>query len=65
MQCSKFFVYLLAVLHLHCRAGSSLVVESGGYSLVAGPRLFMPGASLAVEHRLQGSRAPEVAAPGL
>ena len=34
--------------------GSSLIVTSGGSSLVAMCRLLTAGASLAVEHRLQG-----------
>ena len=37
----------------------------GGYSLVAVHRLLMAVASLVAEHRLQGTRASVVPAPGL
>ena len=47
------FIYLcLAVLDLHCCAGSSLVVVSGGYSLLATCMLLIAMASCAVEHGL-------------
>ena len=47
------FVYLfLAVLGLHCSAGFSLVVASGGYSLVAVCGLLIAVASLIAEHGL-------------
>ena len=43
----KFFLSLfLAVLGLCCYAGFSLVVASGGYSLVEVNRLLVPGAFL-------------------
>ena len=46
-------IYLfLAVLSLGCCAGFSLVVESGGYSLVAVCGLLILVASLVAEHRL-------------
>ena len=47
------FIYLfLTMLGLHCCVGFSLVVESGGYSLVAVHRLLITGASLVAEHSL-------------
>ena len=47
------FVYLfLAVLGLCCSAGFSLVVTSGGYSLVAGHGLLIAVVSLVAEHGL-------------
>ena len=47
------FVYLfLVVLGLHCSAGFSLVVASGGYSLVAVCGLLIAVASLIAEHGL-------------
>ena len=47
------FIYLaLTVLGLHCCAGFSLVVEIGGYSLVAVHRLLVAVASLAVGYGL-------------
>ena len=50
----KVFIYLsLAVLGLSCCVGFSLVVTSGGYSLVAVCGLLIAVASLVVEHRLQ------------
>ena len=60
------FVYLfLVVLGLHCSAGFSLVVASGGYSLVAVCGLLIAVASLIAEHGLWGSRASVVAVPRL
>ena len=54
---SSFFkkgIYLsLAVLGLSCCVGFSLVVASGGYSLLAVCGLLIAVASLVVEHRLQ------------
>ena len=54
---SLFFflsIYLsLAVLGLSCCVGFSLVVTSGGYSLVAVCGLLIAVASLVVERRLQ------------
>ena len=44
-------VVLLAVPGLRGRAGFSLVVESGGCSLVVVSRLLLPEASLAGEDR--------------
>ena len=47
------FIYLcLAVLDLHYCAGFSLVVVSGGYSLLAACRLLIAMASCVVEHEL-------------
>ena len=43
---------LLAVLGLHCFEGFSLVVASGGYSLVAVHGLLTVVASLVAEHGL-------------
>ena len=50
---------------LCCCADSSLVMVKGGCSPVAVHRLLMAVASLAVEHRLQGTRASVVLAPGI
>ena len=51
-----FFFCLLAVLGLRCCTGFSLVLESAGYSPVAGHRFLIAGAShceaQAPEHRL-------------
>ena len=40
------------MLDLHCCSGFSLVVESGGYSIVAVCEPLIMVASLFVEHRL-------------
>jgi len=58
-----FFKLFLAVLDLPCCTGFSLVVVSGGYSLVAMCRLLIMMASLVVEHRLcrLGCRASVIA----
>ena len=48
-----FYLFVLAVLGLHCCAGFSLVLESAGYSLVAGHTFLVTGASRC------GARAPE------
>ena len=53
------------MLGLCCCTGFPLVVVSGVYFLVALHRLFIAVASLAVEHRLWGTRASVVVAPGL
>ena len=55
----------MAVPGLHCCAGISLVVESGGYSLVAVRGLLTVEASLVVEHRLWGTGTSVVVARGL
>ena len=51
-----FYLFVLAVLGLHCCAGFSLVLESAGYSPVAGHTFLIAGAShcgaRALEHRL-------------
>ena len=53
MCLSILFIYLfLAVLGLHCYMSFSLVVETGGYSLVAVRQLLTAAASLVAEHRL-------------
>ena len=44
-----FTSLLLAMLHLHCCVGSSLVAPSRGYSPVAEHRLLIVVASLAVD----------------
>ena len=54
----------LTVLGLCCCAGFSLIVASGGYSLVAVLRCLIVVASI-VGHVFQGSWAPAVVAPGL
>ena len=46
------FIYLLAVLGLHCYTGFSLVEASRGYSLVAMSELLIAVASLFAKHRL-------------
>ena len=47
------FIYLfLAVLGLHCCSGFSLVLASGGYSLVAVHGFLIVVAFLVVEHKL-------------
>ena len=46
------FIYLLAVLGLHCCTGFSLAVASRGYSLVAMSELLIAVASLVAKHRL-------------
>ena len=54
------------MLALRCYVGFSLVVASGGYSLVAVCRLFIVVvASLIVEHGLQGMWALVAVACGL
>ena len=45
--------------------GFSLVAESGGYLLDAGPRLLTAVPSLVAEHGLLGTQASAVAARGL
>ena len=49
------------MLGLHCCKGFSLVAASGGYSLVAARGLFIAGASLVAEHRLQSTGSVVVA----
>ena len=47
------FIYLfLTVLGLRCREGFSLVVASGGNSLLVMRGLFIAAASLVAEHEL-------------
>ena len=46
----NFIYLLLAVLDVHCRAGFSLVAESGGYMLAALQGFVISVASLVVEH---------------
>ena len=59
------FYLFLAMLGLHCCVGFSLVVASGGYSLVAGHGLRIAVASLVVAHRLSCSMACEIPDKGL
>ena len=54
----------LAVLGLRCGAGFSLVVASGGYSLVVVCRLLTAAASLPVEHGLQVCGLQQLWLPG-
>ena len=49
---SLFFVLFFAMLGLCCCMGFSLVVASGGYSLIALHRLLIVVASLFSEHGL-------------
>ena len=49
---SLWLILFLVMLGLNCRAGSSLVVASGGYFLTAVHRLLIAVASLVAEHRL-------------
>ena len=46
----SLFIYLLAVLGLHCCAGFSVGMVSGGHFLVAMCRLALEVASFVVEH---------------
>ena len=62
----KILIYLLvALLGLHCPAGFSLVVATGGYSAVVGLRLLITVASLVVEHGLSCSMARGIFQPGI
>ena len=62
----KILIYLLvALLGLHCRAGFSLVVATGGYSAVVGLRLLIAVASLVLEHGLSSSMARGIFQPGI
>ena len=53
------FIYFLAVLGLWCSCRLSLVVVSGGYSLVV-HRLLIAVVSLAAEHRLRARRPQQL-----
>ena len=55
----------MALLGLHCRAGFSLVVATGGYSAVVGLRLLIAVASLVLEHGLSSSMARGIFQPGI
>ena len=59
----KLYVFILAVLDLHCRTGFSPVAASRLYSLVV-YELLIAVASLAVEHRLWGTWAQYLWLPG-
>ena len=59
------FVFILAVLALHCCVAFSLVAEDEGCLLVVVCRLLTAVASPVVEHRLEGVQALVVAAPRL
>ena len=60
----KLYLFL-PVLGLCCCMGFPLDAVSRGYSLVVMPGLLIAVASLIVEHRLQGTQASVVEAPGL
>ena len=53
------------MLSLHSCSGFSLVAESGGYPLVAVPRLLTVMTSLVAEHGLEDTQASVVMAPRL
>ena len=53
----KLYVFILAVLDLHCRTGFSPVAASRLYSLVAADGLLIVVASLVARHRLQRVQA--------
>ena len=55
----------MALLGLHCHAGFSLVVATGGYSAVVGLRLLIAVASLVLEHGLSSSMARGIFQPGI
>ena len=58
------FIFGCAGFSLLCNS-FSLVAASRDYSLVVALGLLITVASLVAEHRLEGSRASAVAAPGL
>ena len=58
------YLFISAVLSLCCRMGFSLVLESGGYSLVGVCELLIAVTSLVAEHSLQGTQASVVVVPG-
>ena len=63
---SYFFnLFIWVVLGLCCSVDFSLIVASGGYSLVVGHGLLTAVASLAVEPSFQGMRASVVVVYGL
>ena len=53
----KLFIYSFSVLGLGCCTSSSLVVVSGGYSLVEVCVFLTEMTSLVAEHRLEGAQA--------
>ena len=59
-----FIYWFLAVLGLHCCMGFYLVAGSGDYSLVAVCSLLIVVNSPVTKHRLQGTWASVVVAPG-
>ena len=59
------YLFILAVLGVHCCTGFSPVVASEGYSLVAVSRLLIVPPSLIAELGLQGTQASVVEARGL
>ena len=59
------FIYFWLSQVFIAASRTSLVVESGGYSLTAVHGLLIAVASLSGERKLQGAWASEVAAPGL
>ena len=60
-----YIIYFLAVLGLHCCTDFSLVVESGGSSLVVVHGPLNAVAFLKAEHRRKGAQASAVVAHGL
>ena len=63
---NKKIIYLFfSVLGLRCRSGFSLVVESGGYSVVVACGPLIVVASLVVEHGIQVIWASAVVTPRL
>ena len=52
------------MLGLCCCSGFSLVVASGGYSLLLAHRLLIAMAPFAAKHRLWGMQASVITAPG-
>ena len=65
-----FYIYNFVYFYFGCGrllwlSGFTLVVANGGYSLVAVRGLLFAMASLAVEHRLEGTWTSVVGASGL
>ena len=58
------YLLFLAVLGLGCCVGFSLVAVSRGYSPIVEHGLLIVVASLVAEHRLEGTQASAVEAPG-
>ena len=60
---SILFIYLLAVLGLHCCMGFSLAVVSRGYSVFVVCGFLIVLASFIMDHGLYGARSSVLAAP--